>query len=64
MATGSHCAWGINFKILNVLRGGGGGYFQISWSNTWRVIVINFMKVVQSTYECELKLNATLSVNS
>ena len=62
MAAGSHCAWGINFKILNVLRGG--GYFQISWSNTWWVIVINFMKVVQSTYECELKLNATLSVNS
>ena len=23
VATGSHCAWGINFKILNVLRGGG-----------------------------------------
>ena len=28
MAAGSHCAWGINFKILNVLRAGGGGVFS------------------------------------
>ena len=42
--------------------GGGGGHFQIS-ERYMRFILINFMKIVQSSNELDLKLNVK-AVNS
>ena len=51
--------WGLIFKILIVFfLGGGGGQGHFLIREYYLGVIINFMKVAQSSNEHELKLNA------